>query len=403
MALELARYNIDIAALSETRLHGEDSLTEVGAGYTFFWKGVPEGMRRNHGVGFAVKTKLLQHIPESPVGISERLMTWRIRLAKKRFVTIISAYAPTLDADIAIKEDFYRSLDAVIQKTPATDKLLLMGDFNARVGTEHLIWDKVIGQHGVGKMNSNGHRLLSLCAEHQLLITNTIFQMKKHLRTTWQHPRSKHWYLLDYIIVRQRDRKDVTITRAMRGAECWTDHRMVRSKLHLDIAPCRPKTAPKKRLNTAALSNPDTIANLRRHLACNLSHIQEDTDANGWPALSVAIQSAASKALGTKAKQHQDWFDNNSSLIHTVLQEKQQAHKTLLSNPQCPTLKSNFTKARAKAQLALRSMQDTWWLEKAKEIQHLADCNDTHSFYDAIKTIYGPRTQIFTPVRTAAA
>ena len=107
MALELARYKIDIAALSETRLHGEDSLSEVGAGYTFFWKGVPEGTCRNHGVGFAVKSKLLQRIPESPIGINERLMTWRIPLAKERFATFISAYAPTLDAKHNIKEDFY--------------------------------------------------------------------------------------------------------------------------------------------------------------------------------------------------------------------------------------------------------------------------------------------------------
>ena len=83
VALELARYNIDIAALSETRLHGEDSLTEVGAGYTFFWKGVPEGARHNHGVGFAVKSKLLQCIPESPIGINERPMTWRIPLGMR--------------------------------------------------------------------------------------------------------------------------------------------------------------------------------------------------------------------------------------------------------------------------------------------------------------------------------
>ncbi|KAK0133469.1 Craniofacial development protein 2 [Merluccius polli] len=217
VALELARYNIDIAALSETRLHGEDSLSEVGAGYTFFWKGVPEGTCRNHGVGFAVKSKLLQHIPESPIGINERLMTWRIPLAKERFATLISAYAPTLDAKHNIKEDFYRALDAIIQKTPATDRLILMGDLNARVGTEHLVWPKVIGQHGVGKMNHNGLRLLSLCAEHQLVITNTIFQMKNRLKTTWQHPRSKHWHLLDYVIVRQKDRKDVLTTRVMRG------------------------------------------------------------------------------------------------------------------------------------------------------------------------------------------
>ena len=120
-ALELARYNIDIAALSETRLYREDSVSEGGAGYTFFWKGAPEGTRHNHGVGFAEHN---------------------------------------------IKEDFYKAHDAILQKTLATDRLILMREFNARVGTEHLVWSKVIGQHGVGKMNHTGLRLLSLCVEH---------------------------------------------------------------------------------------------------------------------------------------------------------------------------------------------------------------------------------------------
>ena len=75
VAHELARYRVDIAALSETRFEGEGSLTEVGEGYTFFWKGVQPGNPRNHGVGFAVRTSLLQHFPESPMGINERLMT----------------------------------------------------------------------------------------------------------------------------------------------------------------------------------------------------------------------------------------------------------------------------------------------------------------------------------------
>ena len=64
-------------------------------------------------------------------------------------------------------------------------------------------------------MNHNGLRLLSLCAEHQLVIINTIFQMKNRLNTTWQHPHSKHWHLLDYVIDRQKDRKDVLTTRVM--------------------------------------------------------------------------------------------------------------------------------------------------------------------------------------------
>ena len=48
-------------------------------------------------------------------------------------------------------------------------------------------------------------------------------------------PRSKQWHLIDYIIVRQRDLRDVCITRAMRGAECWTDHRLIRAVLKLHM------------------------------------------------------------------------------------------------------------------------------------------------------------------------
>lgn len=58
-AHELNRYKVDTAALSETRLSGADSLTEVGQGYTFFWKGYEENQPRNHGVGLAIRTKLL--------------------------------------------------------------------------------------------------------------------------------------------------------------------------------------------------------------------------------------------------------------------------------------------------------------------------------------------------------
>ena len=61
IACELARYIIDIAALSETRLPDEGSLVEIGTGYTFFWSGLPTVARRIHGVGFAVRTTFAEH------------------------------------------------------------------------------------------------------------------------------------------------------------------------------------------------------------------------------------------------------------------------------------------------------------------------------------------------------
>ena len=81
--------------------------------------------------------------------------------------------------------------------------------------------------------------LLRKCAEHELLITNTVFRLPTRRKTTWMHSRSKHWHLIDYVIVRRKDRQDVRVTKTMCGADCWTDHRLVVSKLNLRIQPVR--------------------------------------------------------------------------------------------------------------------------------------------------------------------
>ena len=142
-------------------------------------------------------------------------MTLRLHLSGKRHATIVSAYAPTMTNPDEVKNKFYDDLDSLISTAPRTDKFILLGDFNARVGTDHQTWEGVIGSEGVGKCNSNGLFLLRMCAEHELLITNTVFRLPTRRKTTWMHPCSKHWYLIYYFIVRRKDRQDVRVTKTV--------------------------------------------------------------------------------------------------------------------------------------------------------------------------------------------
>ena len=72
---ELKQYNVDIAALSETRFLDKGELSEVGSGYTIFWSGLKT--ERKAGVGFAVRTSFVSQLESQPKGISDRIMIMR--------------------------------------------------------------------------------------------------------------------------------------------------------------------------------------------------------------------------------------------------------------------------------------------------------------------------------------
>lgn len=119
-------------------------------------------------------------------------MTMRIPLASgRKFATIVSAYAPTMTNPDEIKDKFYEELHDVIAAVPKADKLIILGDFNARIGSNSTSWD------GVGNCNSNGLLLLHTCAEHGFLITTTVFCLPTRNKTSWMHPRSKQWHLIN--------------------------------------------------------------------------------------------------------------------------------------------------------------------------------------------------------------
>ena len=337
-------------------------------------------------------------------------MTLRVPLTRYRHVTLISAYAPTLNSDEYIKDTFYGMLGNILQNIVATDKIILLGDFNARVGSNHLVWGGIIGKHGVGHENANGLRLLNLCAEHDLVITNTTFQMPDKFKTTWMHPRSKHWHLIDYVITRQKDLKDFTITRAMRGAECWTDHRLLRSIVKIKIRPPARKQAKRKNINRAPFHDQAKLADLRSALSDAVNNLEtqnlgplpnHEYFSAKWEVISASLFSTTVSVLGNTQRRHQDWFDSNNNEIQDILRRKNQAHTAALNNPSSGEARRKFSELRSEAQTILRQMENNWWQNKAHEIQSYFDVNDFHKFFDSIKSVYGPVRNSYAPLRSA--
>ena len=99
-------------------------------------------------------------------------------------ITVIQAYAPTSNAEEAEVEWFYEDLQDLIELTPKKDVLFIIGDWNAKVGSQET--PGVAGKFGLGVWNEAGQRLVEFCQENALVIAESKEMSKRHLGI-WVH------------------------------------------------------------------------------------------------------------------------------------------------------------------------------------------------------------------------
>ena len=92
-------------------------------------------------------------------------------------ITVIQVYAPTSNAEGAEVEQFYEDLQDLLELTSKKDVLFIIGDCNAKVGSQQT--PGVTGKFGLGIRNEAGQRLIEFCQENTLVIVNTLFQQHK--------------------------------------------------------------------------------------------------------------------------------------------------------------------------------------------------------------------------------
>ena len=101
-----------------------------------------------------------------------------VRFQGKPFnIPVIQAYAPTSKAEEAEVEQFYEDLQDLVELTPQKDIIFIIGDWNAKVGSQKI--PRVTGKFGLRVQNEVGQRLIEFCQENALVITNTLFQQHK--------------------------------------------------------------------------------------------------------------------------------------------------------------------------------------------------------------------------------
>ena len=174
---EMARVNTDILGISELKWTGMGKFNSDD--YYIYYCG-QESLRRN-GVAIIVNKK----VQNAVLGFNlknDRMIS--VHFQGKSFnITVIQVYAPTTNAKKPKVEQFYEDLQDLLELTPKKDVLFMIGDWNAKVGSQET--PGVTGKFGLGIQNEAGQRLIQFCQENTLVIANTLFQQHKRRLYTW--------------------------------------------------------------------------------------------------------------------------------------------------------------------------------------------------------------------------
>ena len=105
-------------------------------------------------------------------------------------IAAIQVCAPTSNAKEAEVERFYENLQDLLELTPKKDALFIIGNWNAKVGSQQI--PGVTGKFGLGVQNEAGKKLIDFCQKNALVIANTLFQQHKRRLYTWTSPDGQH-------------------------------------------------------------------------------------------------------------------------------------------------------------------------------------------------------------------
>jgi len=180
------------------------------------------------GVGFVLSKEAAALVRDTKI-ISPRLATITLSTPKGEEILIVNAYAPTSDASIESREEFYEDVTAAVRSSRAFYKFIV-GDFNARVGKREE-GETLVGPHGYQFRNDQGNRLIEFCVAERLTHMNSHFQKKDDRKWTWKAPNGATLAEIDHILAnRPYMVKDVDVVSPF---QTGSDHRLVRCRIRL--------------------------------------------------------------------------------------------------------------------------------------------------------------------------
>ena len=223
---EMQRLEIDVLDLSEVRWTDTGSFDKQE--YHIIWSG---RQKHEHGVGFILNSKSKKSY-KGHLAVSNRIILLKLK-SQKIDVNLIEVYAPTMDSNENAIQEFYKDLDATKKKCKSRETLLVMGDWNAKIGCS--VEQSIVGGHGLGSRNEKGDLLVDWCCENSMVVTNTWFKNHPRRLYTWRSPGDLARNQIDCILSSKRFKNSLLNCKTYPQANCNTDYILLVATLRLKL------------------------------------------------------------------------------------------------------------------------------------------------------------------------
>lgn len=185
------------------------------------------------GVAFMLSKEATKSLIEwEPV--SSRTIKTRFHNKVQR-VTVIQCYTTANDAQEDCKNAFYERLQAEIDKQAKRDVALLMGDFNAKIGSDNTGQEQSMGKHGLVEMNENGEVFSDFCAFNNMIIGRSVYPHKRVYKVTWGSPNHATKHQIDHICISHRFRRSLLDVRLGGGANAASNHHLITGEFQFKL------------------------------------------------------------------------------------------------------------------------------------------------------------------------
>lgn len=400
---EMERYNLTVLGLAETRWtqSGEVKLT---SGQSIIYSGHEEEAA-SHTEGVAIMmTKETRKTLTAWKPISSRIISANFNTSNKRVKAhIIQCYAPTNDADDEAKERFYDSLNHLLNDIGTRDLIILMGDFNAKIGAQNEGYESVMGKHGVGTMNENGEMFAETCVNNNLVIGGSVFPHKTIHKITWVSPDHVTENQIDHICINKKFRRTMEDVRTRRGPDAASDHHLLVGKFKLRLKRYHHAKGQRTKYNTSYLSNAqikkefrDTLS--KKNTEMQLGHTREWTINKEWENLKTAWSSTCEEVLGRRSQNHKDWITPETlNRIHQRRQLKEKVNIAKTRSEKAAAVKE-YNHCHKEVRKNIKKDKRSQVERLAKEAELAASQRNMKELYNITRKLAGTHRQSNKPI-----